>query len=172
VLALIHSGDLRLMQRLNRWQAPRWVRVWMLAATRGGDGWLWAAAGFAILLLGGPNRYRAAGVASVVALLAALLFLTLKRLAVRKRPCHVQPHCWATLLPPDRFSFPSGHTLMAFALAGSIAAFYPDISPMLYFCAYSIGLSRVLLGMHFLSDVIAGAVLGWWLAACVAPLLS
>lgn len=172
MLAFIHSSDIRMMQRVNRWRAPRWVRIWVLAATRAGDGWLWVSAGIAIALWGGPERYRALGTAGVVALLAALLFLALKRLAVRKRPCHFEPHCWATLLPPDRFSLPSGHTLMAFALAGSIAAFYPSSASGLYLCAFSIGLSRILLGMHFLSDVAAGAALGWWLAAAVAPLLS
>jgi peptide/nickel transport system permease protein len=38
------------MRRVNNWRAPRWIRLWMICATRGGDGWLWYAMGFAILL--------------------------------------------------------------------------------------------------------------------------
>jgi undecaprenyl-diphosphatase len=68
------------------------------------------------------------------------------------------------LLPPDRFSFPSGHTITAFAVALSLAAFYPGMLPGLLFCAASIALSRILLGMHFLSDVLAGALIGSVLA--------
>lgn len=93
-------------------------------------------------------------------LLGIGLFLFLKRLTGRRRPCHVEPHCWSTLLPPDQFSFPSGHTITAFAWVVSIAQFYPDLAVGLYFCALSIAISRVILGMHFLSDVVAGAVLG------------
>ncbi len=49
----------RVMRRINRWPAPRWVRIWMLAATRAGDSWLWYAMGLFILVLGGATRFRA-----------------------------------------------------------------------------------------------------------------
>ena len=55
--------------------------------------------------------------------LGVLLFLRLKRAFGRRRPCAMEPHCWATLLPPDQFSFPSGHTITAFAMALSLGAF-------------------------------------------------
>ncbi len=79
---------------------------------------------------------------------------------------------WATLLPPDQFSFPSGHTITAFASALSLGAFYPVLLPALIFCAISIAASRVLLGMHFLSDVLAGACIGGLLAALAIQLTS
>ncbi len=75
-----------------------------------------------------------------------------------------EPHCWATLLPPDQFSFPSGHTITAFAVAVSLSRFYPDLAIGLLFCAVSVAASRILLGMHFLSDVLAGAAIGSLLA--------
>ncbi len=81
-------------------------------------------------------------------------FIFLKKCANRQRPCAIEPHCWATLLPPDRFSFPSGHTITAFAVALSLAGFYPSLLVGLLFCASSIAVSRILLGMHFLSDVL------------------
>jgi undecaprenyl-diphosphatase len=90
--------------------------------------------------------------------------MSLKKLSGRKRPCEVEPHCWATLLPPDRFSFPSGHTITAFSVAVSLGAFYPTLLPALLFCALSIAISRILLGMHFLSDVLVAALLGTGLA--------
>ena len=88
------------------------------------------------------------------------VFMKLKRVIGRKRPCAIEPHCWAQLLPPDQFSFPSGHTITAFSVAVALGMFYPEMQPGLFFCAASIAASRVLLGMHFLSDVIAGAILG------------
>ena len=156
----ITTRDLRIMRRLHRWPAPRWIRVWMLLATRGGDGWLWYIMAAVILLFGGAERFAALGAMALAASLSILLFLRVKKLTGRKRPCHIEPHCWATLLPPDQFSFPSGHTITAFAVATSISLFYPSLAVGVFFCAVSIGISRIVLGMHFLSDVLAGAALG------------
>jgi undecaprenyl-diphosphatase len=75
-------------------------------------------------------------------------------------------------LPPDQFSFPSGHTITAFAVAISLGAFYPALALGLVFCAVSVAVSRILLGMHFLSDVLAGAVIGSALACAFASLLA
>lgn len=156
----ITSRDHRLMRRVNRWKAPRWVRVWMICATRGGDGWLWYAMGLVLLLAGGGKRFAATGAAGVASGAGIGLFLWLKRLTGRRRPCHYEPHCWADLLPPDQFSFPSGHTITAFAVAVPLSLTYPSLMVGLMFCAISVAASRVLLGMHFLSDVLAGAILG------------
>jgi undecaprenyl-diphosphatase len=160
VRGLITKGDHSVMRRANNWEAPRWVRLYVLSATRGGDGWLWYAMGLAILLLGGKTRFEALGAAGLSSALSVLLFSRLKRLTGRRRPCQIAPHCWATLLPPDQFSFPSGHTMTAFAVAIPLSLFYPTLSIGLLFCALSIATSRILLGMHFLSDVVAGALIG------------
>lgn len=156
----IATGDLKLMRKLNNWRAPKWIRLWALAATRAGDGWLWGLIGIAILLFGREGRWIAVASAGSAALVGAALFVSLKRVSGRKRPCEIEPHCWATLLPPDRFSFPSGHTITAFAVSVTLGQFYPILLPFLLFCAISIALSRILLGMHFFSDVLAGAALG------------
>src|SRR5579864_3028952 len=60
--------------------------------------------------------------------------------AGRRRPSCFQPHCWAKLLPSDQFSFRSGHSLTAFAVATSLALFYPKMELTLMFCASSVAL--------------------------------
>ena len=160
------------MRRVNRWTPPRWMRLWMVAATRGGDGWLWYGVGAAVALDGGPARFRALLAAVLAVSVGIALFLSLKRACGRKRPCALEPHSWATLLPPDQFSFPSGHTITAFAVALSLGMFYPVMLVGLLFCAFSVALSRILLGMHFLSDVLAGALIGGGLGYAAALLLS
>ena len=65
---------------------------------------------------------------------------------------------------PDQFSFPSGHTITAFAVTVSLAMFYPGAAIPLLFCSISVAASRIMLGMHFLSDVLAGAAIGSSLA--------
>jgi undecaprenyl-diphosphatase len=163
-LVYIAHRDHTLMRRVNRWRAPRWIRIWMLAATRGGDGWLWYAMGAAILLFGGERKFAAVGAAALSAGMGIFLFLRLKKATRRRRPCAYEPHCWAELLPPDQFSFPSGHTITAFAVALSLSLVLPGLACGLFFCAVSVAASRILLGMHFLSDVLAGAAIGCALA--------
>ena len=143
----------------------------MIAATRGGDGWLWYAMALVILLAGGEDRFRAVGAAMLAAGMGAALFLRIKRATGRRRPCAFEPHCWAKLLPPDQFSFPSGHTITAFSAAVTFSLFYPALAPGLLFCAVSVAASRILLGMHFLSDVLAGAAIGTGLAYAAASAL-
>jgi len=159
-LTYVEQRDQRLMRRVNRWAAPRWVRVWMICATRGGDGWLWYFWGVMIAFYGGPSRFFAIGSAALAAGVGSGIFLKLKKATGRRRPCSYEPHCWATLLPPDQFSFPSGHTITACAVAVSLIRFYPGLAPVLLFSAVCVAVSRILLGMHFLSDVLAGALIG------------
>src|SRR5580698_2454606 len=138
VLEFITARDYSLMHRVHRWPAPRWVRVWMICATRGGDGWLWYAMGLIILLFGGDQRFLATGCSAFASGLGILAFLQLKRVTGRRRPCAIEPSCWAHLLPPDQFSFPSGHTITAFAVMTALGSFYPEMLPGLLFCAISI----------------------------------
>src|SRR5580692_9562131 len=157
---IIERRDHRLMRRMNRWRAPRWIRYWMIAATRMGDGWIWYGLGAMLLLYGGAQRFEAVGAAGSAALIGVLVFKAIKKISQRPRPCQFEPHCWSKVLPPDQFSFPSGHTMTAFSVALVVSYFYPSLEAPLYFLAVSIAVSRVVLGMHFLSDVLAGMVLG------------
>src|ERR1700733_4746226 len=85
-------ADYRLMRQVNQWPAPRWLRVWMIAATRGGDGWLWYATGIMVALFGGREWLAAILTAAVSVGLGVLLFRRLKRAIGRKRPCTMEPH--------------------------------------------------------------------------------
>lgn len=160
VWGYIENRDHRVMRRMNRWQAPRWIRFWMLAATRMGDGWLWYSLGAILLAFGGAHGTRAVGAAGSAAMVGVVVFKVLKKISHRPRPCQLEEHCWAKVLPPDQFSFPSGHTMTAFSIALVVSYYYPSLEGALFFLALSIAVSRIVLGMHFLSDVLAGAFLG------------
>jgi undecaprenyl-diphosphatase len=160
MLHFISTGDHKLMRKVNKWPAPKWIRMWAIAATRIGDGWLWYLCGVMALLFGGSDRLTSVAGAGSAALVSIGLFMSLKKLSGRRRPCEIEPHCWATLLPPDQFSFPSGHTMTAFSVATCLSCFFPLFLPVMLFCALSIAASRILLGMHFLSDVVVAAILG------------
>lgn len=172
VISRLSAPDYILMRRLNRWTPPRWFQLWMIGATRAGDGWLWAACALAVLLSGDSSRFEAVSAAALAIGLGILLFRLVKTVIGRERPCRIEPHCWFRLLPPDRFSFPSGHTITAFAAVASIGWFYPSSVPLLLTAALSIALSRIVLGMHFLSDVLAGALTGIGLGLASAFLIA
>src|SRR3954447_15119904 len=164
MLQFITARDHRLMRKVNQWPAPKWIRLWALSATRAGDGWLWDLTGLLVPLFGGESRFTAVASAGSAAFVCFCTFVTIKKVSGRTRPCEIEPHCWAHLLPPDEFSFPSGHTITAFAVAVSIGAFYPVLLGILLLFAVAIATSRILLGMHFLSDVAVGALVGTGLA--------
>jgi undecaprenyl-diphosphatase len=66
-----------------------------------------------------------------------------------------------SVAPIDEFSFPSGHTLHAVGFALVVTHHYPDAGAVLWpFCA-SVAMSRVVLGLHYPSDVLAAIGLGW-----------
>jgi undecaprenyl-diphosphatase len=172
MFSYISARDRNLMRRISGWRPPRWVRVWMILASRLGDGWLWWGIGIVVLLFGGPARFVALAAAAIAAAISVGLFLRVKKIINRRRPCAIEPCSWATLLPPDQFSFPSGHSMTAFAVTVPLSLFYPSLEPGLLFCAFSVAASRVLLGMHFLSDVLVGSALGATIGYAVYSIVS
>lgn len=161
----LSAPDYKLMRQVNRWRAPRWIRWWMLCATRAGDGWLWGLIGIALLSASSDAmRFRAVEAAGSAVMAGILIFHKVKRVICRKRPHDIEPHCWARIATKDKFSFPSGHSTTAFAVAVSLGSFYPEIMPLLLTLAANVAISRVIVGMHFLSDVLAGSAIGTMLA--------
>src|ERR1700680_2258911 len=160
VWEFIQARDYQVMRQVPRWPPPRWLRFWMIASTRLGDGWIWYSVGIALLLFGGDMRFVAFASSAAAVAATVVLFPLLKKASKRKRPCQLESHCWANVLPPDQFSFPSGHARSAFAIAIPLCIFYPQLQAALLALSVSIAVSRVILGMHFVSDVVVGSLLG------------
>lgn len=88
------------------------------------------------------------------------VYWLLKNTLRRQRPPEALPSFNAMIVASDKFSFPSGHTAGAFLLASLTIGLYGAIAmPMLLWAAL-VGCSRVILGVHFPTDILAGAVLG------------
>ena len=159
-LYALSQPDHGLMRRVNRWRAPRWFRWWMLLATRAGDGWLWGLIGIAVLCSSAVDRFGAVEAACFSVAAGGAFFQAAKHTFRRTRPRDIEPHCWAQIQTRDVFSFPSGHSTTAFAVALSLGSFFPEILPALLVLAANVAVSRVIVGMHFLSDVMVGSGLG------------
>jgi undecaprenyl-diphosphatase len=163
MLQYLASSDRRICGRLAGWTPPAPVVRWMLLSTRLGDGWLWAVAGVA-LLAAGPRHWPTLAALSVSAGLANVAVVVLKGRVRRARPAERPANSFFAGLDRgwsfDEFSFPSGHALNAFALATTLGLALPMSWPALLFVAASIAASRVVLGVHFLTDALAGSALG------------
>ncbi len=131
----------------------------MKALTKIGDGYVWMGMGIVAGLVGpnGPTMLVALSVAFAIEL---SLYGFIKRVVSRLRPFASLPGVTMLVVPPDEFSFPSGHTAAAFVMTTILSAWHPVLLVLMLPLALSIGVSRVYLGVHYPSDVIVGAVLG------------
>jgi len=158
VLAAVQASELRLASRLSLWRPPRFVRAILLSLTRMGDGWGWIA--LAAVLLLGARAYREVMAGTLAAAAASAGFCWLKRRFKRRRPCELLGMLQDDVRPADRFSFPSGHAATSFAIATVLTLAFPPLAGVFLAMAAAIASSRVALGLHYVSDVVAGAALG------------
>ena len=87
VWEFIQARDYQVMRKVHRWRAPRWLRFWMIASTKLGDGWIWYSVGITLLLFGGDMRFIAfAASASAEAATVVLFSASSKRSANESAP--------------------------------------------------------------------------------------
>jgi undecaprenyl-diphosphatase len=163
-MARIDAAEYGLCRRLNRGAAFALPRRIFQIASRLGDGLIWYALILALPLLYGAAGVRPAIVMALTGALGVALYTLLKHLFVRERPFITHTTIDPAAAPLDRYSFPSGHTLHAVSFAWQASAHFPELGLLLLPLAALIAGSRVVLGLHYPSDVLAGAALGAALA--------
>ena len=159
------GGDRRICLAMNRWVARHaLIRLFRLVS-RLGDGAFWYALMAAIALLGGASGRWIALQMAITGLVAATLYRLLKRWTRRPRPFRAHADITAHIAPLDEFSFPSGHTLHAVTFSLVALAHLPMLAPLLVPFTLLVAMSRVVLGLHYPSDVLAAMLIGIVLAA-------
>lgn len=153
------SFDEAVLVAAQRFRSP-WRTAIARALTRMGDARTWTVLGVALLGTFTPRGTHLGLRLAAASGIATVASQALKRSLTRARPDAAIAGFEALAENPDRFSFPSGHTAAAFAVAVAFAGEPWGLAPMACLLATGIGLSRVYLGAHYPLDVLAGGALG------------
>jgi undecaprenyl-diphosphatase len=160
LFARIDAAEYGLCRRLNQGASHGGLRAIFRVASRLGDGVVWYAMLALLPILYGPVAIRPAVVMALTGVLGVGLYKALKHVFVRERPFITHSSISLAAAPLDRYSFPSGHTLHAVAFTWQAVAQFPELGWVLLPLASLIAASRVVLGLHYPTDVLAGAGIG------------
>lgn len=170
-LQQINRLDVELCQFCNRLSRRFTVRHLFRIVSRLGDGVFWYSLMFALLL-----QYQSAAIPAVlhmtaVGLICTAIYKVIKRKTLRPRPFSVYPAIVCVGKTLDQFSFPSGHTMYAVAFSIIAAFYFPALIWLVLPFSVLVALSRPILGLHYPSDVLAGAALGAMIASLSLALI-
>src|SRR4030095_9067262 len=150
---------------LNRISRPPKVNRFFVLISQLGDGGAWYAL---ILIL--PLVYGETGLVTSLSMVKIgvvnlALYKVIKSLTGRARPCAVSANIILGTPPLDQYSFPSGHTMHAVAFSMIATAHHPERAWVLMPFSCLIATSRIILGLHYPTDVLAGGVIGAYVAS-------
>ena len=125
----------------------------------GDDGIIWIVLGVLMLI---PKKTRKCGIMILAALLVMLLVnnIILKNLVARPRPCATYPEMVDLVHVPTSYSFPSGHTVSAIAVAVTVLLHHKKFGIAILTMAILMGLTRLYVFVHFPTDVYGGMMVG------------
>jgi len=160
LLNFIHNGDLITFHWCMCRKRQKFLTTLSKLISHSADGFYYILIPL-LMLLTDPANAALAGAALLTGFcIERPLYTGLKRGLKRNRPADTLPNFSSFITPSDQFSFPSGHTSGAFLSATVIATVIPALFWPAYLWACCVGASRILLGVHFPTDTLAGALIG------------
>jgi undecaprenyl-diphosphatase len=161
--------DARLSERMRIAQKPGPLRTLAAVLAHSGDSWFWLA-GLGILWWRGTDYWKGRALTLILGiLLTALVVMAVKFTVRRRRP---EGEWGGIYRSTDPHSFPSGHAVRAVMLAVVLLGMGPLwLGLLLLVWSPLVGLARVVMGVHYLSDVLAGMVLGLVMGGVVLLIL-
>ena len=148
-----------------------WVVRLLDTVSRVGDGWIWFAIIVCLPIATGPVGTSASVRMVGVGIVDLIVYKIIKRWIARPRPYRTCPGIRACTRSLDEFSFPSGHTLHSAAFSLILTVYFPMSALFVWPLTILIALSRIVLGLHYPSDVLVGALIGSLTAAISFNLL-
>lgn len=153
------SAERRLCLAMNRWCARHALRRLFGIVSRLGDGVAWYTLMGMLAVFGGSRGAICALHMALTGIVAATMYRHLKRWTRRPRPFRAHDGIVPWIAPLDEFSFPSGHTLHAVSFTMIALAYFPLLAPVLVTFTALVALSRIVLGLHYPSDVLAATAI-------------
>ncbi len=163
----VDLAEMRLCLSINQGCRRAGIRGFFATVSRLGDGPIWYLLALVLAVAGGPDGAVTALQMGVGGLLGVAIYKYLKQRLVRERPFVSHEGILCGTAPLDRYSFPSGHTLHAVNFTILASAHLPELGLLLVPFALLVAASRVVLGLHYPTDVVAGAAIGALLATGV-----
>lgn len=152
--------DRRLAEALNRASSYRALLYVCRVVSRLADGVIWYALIAMLPLIAGQAGWRCARHMLIAGLISLTIYKVLKVTTCRLRPYESCPNVQLCGRVLDQFSFPSGHTFHAVGFSLVLTYHFPMIAVAAIPFTMLVALSRVVLGLHYPSDVLAGAACG------------
>jgi undecaprenyl-diphosphatase len=149
----------------NRVSRPRGVKQFFVLISKLGDGGVWYAVIFALPWIYGQSGAATSWDMIRVGVVNLMLYKLIKHLTGRARPCALDRDIIAGTAPLDQYSFPSGHTMHAVAFSVIVTTHHVELTWIVLPLSSLIALSRLILGLHYPTDVIAGGVIGGYVAS-------
>jgi undecaprenyl-diphosphatase len=163
--ARLLAVDVEICRRAARAQDRPFGARFFRVVSKLGDGSFWCALAFVLPLGWGETGLTVVARMAAVGVVSTLVAKALKTWTARTRPFLDHPGIPAGVAPLDAGSFPSGHTLHAVAFSVVIVADLPALAILLVPFTLSVAASRLALGLHYPSDVAAGAAVGAGIAS-------
>ncbi|HCA27780.1 MAG TPA: phosphatase PAP2 family protein [Betaproteobacteria bacterium] len=164
-LSQINAWDLTWSLRFNHASRNRWIRQLFRLVSRLGNGVFWYGLMLFLLLQMGRNAVPGVIHMILVGLSCTFIYKLIKATTSRTRPFQKHRNILCQAPPLDQYSFPSGHTLHAMAFTIVLLSYFPAFAWIAAPFTLLVALSRVILGLHYPTDVVAGALLGALIAA-------
>ena len=171
VIDYLDSVEIGVCLRINRLSRRTTVRRFFSMISRMGDGGFWLVMGLLVIALQGTAALPVIVHIAVTGGIGVLVYKLLKSRLVRERPFIAHGDIFCGTAPLDQYSFPSGHTLHAVSFTMMIASVEPALLPVMTTFAFLVAVSRIILGLHYPSDVFVGALIGALLATTSISLM-